>query len=342
MFRSRSPSRSAVSLFFVSFAITLFVIVHARQRFLLHSSPLPSPDFHLVTTVVVGYFPLSRAKHSQSEYLVWLENLLSFCLSPMLIFTSPEFLPVLRHLRRNGSLPSVFIVDYQSPLQMPPVKSLLSIFERQHQIDPERDYHSVELYAVWCAKSFMLNRSAELNPFRSTFFLYMDAGAFRSSHYRFEKWPHPSIILPILADQKLLLGLIARLPRRFCPLNYSMKEGPIEIDLIEGTFMAGSISAVHWWTSLFYATIVDYLSRDFFIGKDQSIINAIALAHADRLKMLLPFRVDCGDIWFAFGPLFAERNERHKLSFSLACQEQTTSKMIIPFQTVCHDRRNLL
>ena len=308
------------------------------------SSPLRlrTPQVEHELTIVTAYFPLRKAKHSSSEYLSWLENLLSFCSSPLIIFTSVEFHPILHRLRRNGSLPSFFILDYQSPLEMPPIQPLRSTFERQHRLDPEGVYHSVELYAVWCAKSFMLNRSAELNPFRSKFFLYVDAGAFRSSNYRLEHWPSPDIILPILVDQRVLLGLINPLPRRLCPLNYSMSEGPMKMDLLEGTFMAGSIDAVRWWTSVFYATIVDYLSRDFFIGKDQSIINAIALVHAARLKILLSFRVDCGDVWFAFGPLLAERKEREKLSFSLACQEQKTSHLVIPFETVCQDQRNRL
>ena len=294
------------------------------------------------TTIVTAYFPLTKAKHSQAEYLSWLENLLSFSRSPMIIFTSADFRPVLHRLRRNGSLPSFFIVDYQSPLEMPPIQPLVSTFRRQHSIDPERARHSVELYAVWCAKAFMLHRSTELNPFRSKFFLYVDAGAFRSSNYRFENWPDRSIISKVLGDQRLLLGMVGPLPRRYCPLNYSTNEGPIKIKLIEGGFMAGSISAVRWWASVFYATVDDYRSRDFFIGKDQSIMNAIALSNPDRVKVLLPFRVGCRSAWFAFGPLLAGKSERRKLSYSLACQKQNTPKVIIPFETVCEDRRNLV
>ena len=319
--------------------ITICVILSTRHTPHLY---LKSAVAEHETTIVTAYFPLTKAKHSQAEYLSWLENLLSFSRSPMIIFTSADFRPVLYRLRRNGSLPSFFIVDYQSPLEMAPIQPLVSTFELQHSIDPKRAYHSVELYAVWCAKSFMLHRSTELNPFRSKFFLYVDAGAFRSSNYRFENWPDSSIISKVLGDQRLLLGMVGPLPRRYCPLNYSTNEGPIKIKLIEGGFMAGSISAVRWWASVFYATVDDYRSRDFFIGKDQSIMNAIALAHADGVKMLLPSRADCGSAWFAFGPLLAGKSERQKLSYSLACQKQNTSEIIIPFETVCDDVRNLV
>ncbi|CAF4454464.1 unnamed protein product, partial [Rotaria sp. Silwood2] len=152
----------------------------------------------------------------------------------MIIFTSIEYQSILYRLRRNGSLASYFIVDYSTPLQMPPIQPLLPIFELQHNTDPERGYHSVELYATWCAKSFMINRSAELNPFNTNYFLYVDAGAFRSSNYRFQGWPHSEIIRKILSNDRLLLGMIARLPRHFCPLKYKTDEGPIKINLVEG------------------------------------------------------------------------------------------------------------
>ncbi|CAF4450899.1 unnamed protein product, partial [Rotaria sp. Silwood2] len=151
---------------------------------------------------------------------------------------------------------------------MPPIKPLVSIFEQQYQIDPERSYHTVELYAVWCAKSFMLNRSVELNPFRTKYFLYMDGGAFRSPSYRFQQWPHETSVEAIMSNDRLLLGMVAPIPRRFCSLKFKLVEGPIKLNLIEGGFIGGSARAIHWWTSVFYEIVNYYRSKNFFIAKD--------------------------------------------------------------------------
>ena len=345
MFRNNSWHQNGACLLTVLLITTTFIMLTVWQ-----CQHLPSPRHDISslrnahngqeTTIVTAYFPLTRAKHSHSHYLSWLENLLSFCQSPMVIFTTADFHPILYRLRRNGSLPAFFIVNYKSPLQMPPIEPLVATFERQHQTDPERAYHSVELYAVWCAKSFMLNRSAELNPFRTKYFLYVDAGAFRSSGYRFERWPSKSSIPTIFSNQRLLLGMIAPLPRRFCPLQYKLNEGPISLNLVEGGFIGGSAGIIHWWTSVFYTTVHKYRDTSFFVGKDQTIMNAIALVHANRINMVLSFRVSCGDVWFAFAPLFAEKIERQNRSFSSACQGQNLSKVVIPFDTVCQDIRN--
>ncbi|CAF1458374.1 unnamed protein product [Adineta steineri] len=138
------------------------------------------------TTVVIVYFPLSKSKYSKAKYQSWVENLLGFCQLSIIIYTSIEYQPILQQLHRNNSLISHFIVEYNSPFQIPPVKKLIPIFEQQYPSDPERAYHSIGLYAVWCAKPFILNRSVEVNPFRTKYFVYIDAGPFRSSNYRFQ------------------------------------------------------------------------------------------------------------------------------------------------------------
>jgi hypothetical protein len=190
--------------------------------------------------------------------------------------------------------------------------------------------------------TFMLNCSVELNPFRTCYFLYVDAGAFRSSSYRFEKWPSKSVIPRIFSNQKLLLGMIAPLPCRFCPLQYKLNEGPINLNLVEGGFIGGSTTAITWWTSVFYTSIDRYRNMNFFVGKDQTVMNAIVLVHGNRINMLLSFRVSCGDVWFAFAPLLAETIESQNRSYSITCQEQDLSGIVIPFDTVCQDVRNWL
>lgn len=293
-------------------------------------------------TIVTAYYQLKKAKHSHSEYLIWLENFLSFAQSPMIIFTTPDLHPILYRLRGNGSFPTVFILNYASPLQMPPIKPLISTFEEQHETDPERAYHSVELYAIWCAKSYMLNYSSEINPFRTQYFLYVDAGAFRTSNYRFRDWPDPTGLSCILNSNRFLLGMIAPLPQHFCPLKYNVNDGPINLDLIEGTFMAGSINAIRWWSHVYYSTVDNYVQKGYFIGKDQSIMNAIALAYPRYLNVLLPFRIACSDVWFAFGPLFATKVERYRFSFTRACQRLRLLKVITSLETICGDKRNLV
>ncbi|CAF1486014.1 unnamed protein product [Adineta steineri] len=82
--------------------------------------------------------------------------------------------------------------------------------------------------------------------------------------------------------------MISSLPRQFCPLSYTLNK-----DLIQAKLMGGINDAIHWWTSALYETIDIYISKNFFIGKEQNLMNAIALIHPHRINMMLPFRTSC-------------------------------------------------
>jgi hypothetical protein len=47
----------------------------------------------------------------------------------------------------------------------------------QNSLDPERNIHSLSLYAIWNLKSYFVQKVFEQNPFNSSFFIYTDAGA---------------------------------------------------------------------------------------------------------------------------------------------------------------------
>ncbi len=330
--------------------ITICMLLYINKSYFLRIFPVMVPytmylststTMQNATTVVISYFPLMKAKHSKVKYLSWLENLLVSCQSPMIIYTTSTYQPILYRLRLNGMLMTHFITDYESPLQMPPIKKLVPTFEQQLAIDPERSHHSVALYGVWCAKTFMLNQSVELNPFRTTYFLYIDGGAFRSPKYRFQSWPYDPNLHFAMKNDRLLLSMISRLPQQFCPLSYKLSMGPIKLNLIQGGIIGGSAHAIHWWTSIFYSTIDNYRSRMFFIGKDQQSMNAIALAYPERIHIMLSFRASCDNNWFAFGPLLASQEVRQQKSFSSTCQNQNLSKVIIPLEHICNDRSNI-
>ncbi|CAF1203634.1 unnamed protein product [Didymodactylos carnosus] len=232
---------------------------------------------------------------------------------------------------------------------MLPVKRLENIFIAQHQDDPERSYHTVDLYAIWCAKSFMLNHSAQLNPFQTKYFLWIDAGAFRDSRYRFTRWPDPQRVQDIFENEdKLLLGLVNPMRRRYCTSNnssvkYDLEMGPIKQDLIEGTFFGGNKNIIQWWTTLFYETLDAFARKGHFIGKDQDAMNAVALSNPHLIKVMISFRVPCADAWFAFGPILAHQADRaHRFGTRDDCNIENVTAVVLPMSSVCFDAKNVV
>ncbi|CAF1100434.1 unnamed protein product [Didymodactylos carnosus] len=225
---------------------------------------------------------------------------------------------------------------------MPPIQRLAYVFEDQYRNDPEKSFHTTALYAMWAAKSFMLNYTANWNPFESDYFLWIDGGSFRESTYRFTKWPDAQRIKTIFArdPDRLLLSLVHPLKKRFCSFNYSLEDGPVKFDLFEGGIIAGSFQTIIWWTKVYFNTIDLFVDKSYFVGKDQHIMNAIALAHSTRILVILSFRLKCGNEWFVYGPLLADQNEKKSL-FRLDCHSEGLMNVIQKLDKICLEEINI-
>jgi hypothetical protein len=82
--------------------------------------------------------------------------------------------------------------------------------------------------------------------------------------------------------------------------NWQVNLGPLDTDFSEGTdpvrlkilwlliyhlgsFFGGSPQTVRWWKELFFLYHDHYLSQGIFVGKDQTLINALFLLYPSRV-----------------------------------------------------------
>jgi hypothetical protein len=234
---------------------------------------------------------------------------------------------------------------------MPPIKQIKDALISQLDIDHEKEIHSPDLYAVWNAKAWMLEYVALQNPFKTSYFLWIDGGAFRHTQYRLGSWPSHRKIAEIFGrnrTHKLLFSLIGRFPEELCiksgisstPL-YNFEHGPISRDLIQGDIFGGSPQSIRWWSELYYATMRLYIEKEWFVGKDQSTMDALAFAHPERVQVILAFKLRCDDRWFAFAPLLAD-DQLISNNFGNVCLSINLSSVVIPLTDVCIDPTNVI
>jgi hypothetical protein len=233
------------------------------------------------------FFSFGKYKHCLIEYDQWPENLLSYTENPKVILTSKEISPLVKRLSDARSLivsklvrncfPIVIITDFDTPWEMAPIKIIKDALISQVDMDGEEQIHSLDLYAIWNAKAWMLEYVALQNPFKTAYFLCVDTGAFRSTKYRFGSWQNHRKAVQIFqkdGPQKLLLDLINRLPQKVCAkprtgsTQNNLEHGPISQDLVEGTVFGGSSESIRWWSKLYYTTIHLYIRRKLFVKKD--------------------------------------------------------------------------
>src|ERR1700722_18913986 len=52
---------------------------------------------------------------------------------------------------------------------------------------------------------------------------------------------------------------------------------------LTGSFFGGSAQTIKWWRSIYFNYHDRYLSREVFVGKDQTLINALFLLNPRRI-----------------------------------------------------------
>ncbi|KAJ6512121.1 hypothetical protein C8R47DRAFT_1093613 [Mycena vitilis] len=244
----------------------------------------PLPSILLVT----AFFPLSKSKHTIREYEAWLSQFLSYITTDVYFYAPAEMEALIRKCR--GDLPITVDTTYSSPFDIPPLAGYKDHYQQMHVQDRESFRHSPELYAIWNAKPFFLDAAVQNLSRTYDYAFWSDAGSFRSTH-KYKSWPDPARVRELWEEGSALSGEKAE-DLLFFPLagmphssfRYWVEDhGPVDNEVSEGSFFGGSPSTVAWWRRTFYAYHDLYIKRDIFVGKDQTLINAIFLLFPSRL-----------------------------------------------------------
>jgi hypothetical protein len=285
-------------------------------------------------TLVTAFFDLgARSKHKPAEYSAWLANFLPHVETPLVVFTTASMLGTLRGSR--GARPSIY-VTYDSLWDVPPARHYRADFEKQHALDPEKHMHYPELYALWSSKVWFAFTAAAHNPFSSQYFMWIDAGVFRSKSY--SKWPSPRKLETALnacgRDDCILLSDVsqsANSDETHWGSNWTVDPGPHQAfhgrdkleglrDQLQGAVFAGRGSAMVWWTLGYYSVMHDHVQHGVFAGKEQNIFDDLMVRNFWRV-VLLPerrLRTKCRrpdtahgamDIYYAFQAALAEPSD---------------------------------
>ncbi|KDQ56267.1 hypothetical protein JAAARDRAFT_59169 [Jaapia argillacea MUCL 33604] len=261
------------------------------------SRPLALP--HATSTsnttilLVSAFYPLSKSKHTMSDYSAWLSRFLGPIQTEIYFFTPPSMAPLIAELR--GSLPITINTSYSSLFDIPPLQGLETAYEEMHKVDREKHRHSPELYAIWASKPFFLseglkNLQGEGKEYAYAF--WNDAGSFREEH-AYVDWPYPKRVEDIWEEGSAKSGTpkedLLFFPMWEAPHDsmryWTESMGPIDNEFSEGSFFGGSPSTVEWWRNLYYTYHNAYLfsKPPIFVGKDQTLINALFLLFPSRI-----------------------------------------------------------
>jgi len=228
------------------------------------------------TTFVTEYFQIP-SKHSQSEYMEWISNLhaTDICL---LVFTDS---PNLWHGQKHAVIETSICAEGAA------LNRSLCFWRDQWHKDPEAIIHrGYNLYIAWNLKPYFLSEAVSINHFSSQYFFWIDAGYARAPiDFKF------STRIPIMPQASrmvfFMVGQFSEVELAKDWFHYSINQ-----DRLAGNLFGGRAEAVTTWVSLYYNVMQQFISRDWFVGKDQNLMNTVCTRYPTACTL-----VDAQAVW---------------------------------------------
>lgn len=249
-------------------------------------------------TIVSCYYK-SPAKHSTSEYDEWMANFLTTVENEMIIFCDEESYEKIMTLRKDfQEITFVYVLPLEETYCGNP--HYKEVWMKDWQRDIEHSIHHPNLYNIWNEKSMFVYRIMQLNPFNTDFFCWCDIGCFRNKndlHLFKNGWPSSTFLSTAAKDKMYFLNITPFEESDFEKQANGLSRS-FEYDTrIGATIFLGHRFIFEKWVEYFYKYMNDYITKDYFAGKDQNIIATIYVLHQEIFKLIRPAANE-GDPWF--------------------------------------------
>jgi hypothetical protein len=262
------------------------------------------------TTIISIYFSL-KSKHSKAEYKEWIKIFIKSVSSPLVIFTdiiSKDYILTIKPEIKEKTLFYIYEDAWQILRELEIERNRTYSEKYKHDQldkDPEKHIHNSNLYAIWNIKPYITYKIATENPFNSSFFLFTDIGAFRSSII--PDWPDNDFIqsLCFKLDYRILFGQINDFNDNLNDQSDSFRTR----DLMQAGFFLGTQIGIKNYKINYYNLHDEMLDKSMFVGKEQIIMNLYSFkAYKNQTVRLRTWNVNCFqsyDKWFFYQKFFA-------------------------------------
>ncbi len=263
-------------------------------------------NFSSKLTAVTCYYNLnSKSKYSHQIYIDWMKNMLAYMSCGLVIFTDEENYDIIKTLRESYN--SDFInrtLIIKKNFKDLKVCNFITDWEKQLELDPERNIHSKELYCIWNEKINFIKEASQFNFFDSEWFIWLDIGSCRNrpnfrdiTPMQLLDWPNNNKLdnVPVKKISFALTNF------DFNPKQYEVYDNKLtKTDLkylnshVGGLFLL-HISFINEFHELYYEMLNKYKLNNRFWGKDQNILCNILIAYPEKVHLLIP---NYGDPYF--------------------------------------------
>ena len=248
-------------------------------------------------TIVTCYYKFP-SKHSFENYDKWMSNFLITIDNPMVIFCDNTMISKIKELRKHFES-KTYIICLPFHETYCAQEKYMNYWKKDWERDIEKHLHNPNLYIVWNEKCKFVEKSIQLNPFNTNFFMWCDMGCFRSKEdlKLFKQWPAVSFLNRARTDKMYFLNIVPFQSNDFVLLPNQLSRSFEREARIGGTIFLGHKDAFLKYINLFYETMDLYIQHNYFTGKDQNIIATCYIKNPELFELILP-KINEGDPWF--------------------------------------------
>ena len=238
------------------------------------------------TTIVTAFYPLKKSKYDLGKYRAWIQN---FCKIPsaMVIFTTESYALEMYQWRKEFLDKTVIMVRPFDSFAMT-CPAMMTFWEKQYTIDPNKHIHNPELYAVWAMKQELVRIVLNDNKFKSKWFVWCDIGIQRYSALQDFYQKFPSDVERLCKPGRMTFLEVAQIPESYVndwregkPMEY-----PIPNTTLGGGCIVGDSEAWLEFGEAYKEMLKEFATREWFAGQDQQIFFAILME-----KKTKPYRL---------------------------------------------------
>jgi hypothetical protein len=237
------------------------------------------------STIVTAYFEFP-SKHTSGEFTSWMQNMLSLQ-DPMVIFTTKDKEEMFYRMRGHALNRTLVIVMQLADAEVVRLYGT-DFWTAQHNIDPANTVNvNPLLYVVWNEKMKFVQKSITLNPFNSSYFMWMDVGFLRHGRYNGKRIAVDST--PFAGDRVLMLDITAMTHNVLHPFTKNENR-------IGAGMFGGSNTAMARYHDQYYQTLSSDIIEQRFVGVEQVVMWRTCEREPD-LCHITPIRPTCGESW---------------------------------------------
>ena len=217
---------------------------------------------HTDTTVVTAFYPM-KSKYTVEKYMEWIEL---FCKIPcfLIIFTDKDTEEVLQKIR-NGLPTTIIVRDFDTYEMTSP--DMMKMWNKQHNLDPEKSSHNPLLYAIWALKQEFVENAIRLNPYETDWFVWCDIGIHRKAHEENYYRDFPGRVPSLCKPGHIGLLEVERIPDSYVTNPFQ----PYPFAQLGGGCITGDRNAWKLFSECYKKMLNTMESRNEFVGKDQNV-----------------------------------------------------------------------